>query len=52
MIKVERRSDDESDIVSEVSEGGWLPNSDEKTKLRALQNKTLWKIMDEDKLKE
>lgn len=48
MIKVEKRSDDESDIVSEVSEGGgWLSKNDDRIKMRALQNKTLWKLMDE-----
>jgi hypothetical protein len=48
VIKVEPRSDDESEVVSEVSEGGgWLTKNDERNKLRSLQNKTLWKIMDE-----
>jgi hypothetical protein len=46
VIKVERRSDDEDDIVSEISEGGWLETGDERNKMRALQKKTLWKIMD------
>ena len=43
-----RESDDESDIISEVSEGGWIANTDERNKLRSLQNKTLWKIMDDN----
>lgn len=50
VIKVERRSDDEDDIVSEVSEGGgWLETGDERNKLRALQKKTLWKIVESER---
>ena len=49
IIQVEPRSDEESDIVSEVSEGGWISKGDEVNKTRSLQNKTLWKIMEEDK---
>ena len=49
MIKVERKSDDESDIMSEVSEGGWIGKDDDRNRERAMQNKTLWKIMDHEK---
>ena len=48
VIKVDRKSDDESEKMSEASEGGgWLDQDDERNRVRALQNKTLWKIMDE-----
>ena len=52
MIKVERKSDDESDIMSEVSEGGWIGKDDERNRERAMKNKTLWKIMDHEKKEE
>lgn len=36
--------------MSEVSEGvGWIGKEDERNKERAMKNKTLWKIMDNEK---
>ena len=50
VIKVERKSDDESDIMSEVSEGmGWIGKEDDRHKKRAMQNKTLWKIINNER---
>lgn len=51
VIKVEPNHSevDQSDIVSDTSEGyGWLNQNDERNISRARQNKTVWKIMDEE----
>jgi hypothetical protein len=51
VIKVEPNHSevDQSDLVSDTTEGyGWLAHNDERNVSRARQNKTVWKIVDEE----
>jgi hypothetical protein len=51
VIKVEPNHSevDQSDIISDNTEGlGWLDEKDERNVSRGRQNKTVWKIVDEE----